>query len=453
MADDDFLHQLRTRPSAVFAARLKATLDRQNLRQRYALAGCVALLAAGVAVAMAIPQVRNWLGANAAQAHSSARTTAASATTSGVRLKSAPSDVATSESPHLLKTSRPATQAVAENAASSASSQTGAAPSDSQLSAAAGAAASPDPSLVGFVPEAMVKLYNAWADAYPKPMKLHLTLHPWQGDVHELPNDGTAAFIATSDSLSLNPVTGSFSAFPLLVEGVVPIVHLDGVNTADLVLDGNTLAGIFLGEITVWNDPRIVRLNPNLTLPPTPTLPVFHRGSAPSNAVFSGYLADNDQTFRNQVGRGTSQVWPVGTGGTDDSEIAAKVADNDGSIGYVDFDVARQHNLPAPRLINATGHATAATIASIQAGANLVCRALDFEQEPSQEPGAWPISSIGYVLISFRERQSGHVPTTNFFSWVVRNGGPIASGLNYAPLPDSLAQKLSAGWLQSRPCL
>jgi phosphate transport system substrate-binding protein len=422
--------------------------------------GCVAVLAGAVAVAMAIPQVRHWLGANAVPTHSSTATTAVNATSSRAVPKSTPSSVAMSAPPKVTNAARPETQAVTETATPS---QAGAAASKSQPSPAGGAAAPSAPSVVGYVPAAMSKLYTAWEKACPvmscvdnsTARKMHLTLNPWQGDVHELPNDGAAAFVATSDSLTLDPVPG-YSGFPLLVEGVVPIVHLDGVNTADLVLDGSVLAGIYLGEITVWNDPRIVRLNPNLHLPATPTLPVFHHGSAPSNAVFSGYLARSDPTFRNQVGVGATNVWPIGTGRDTDGEVTEAVAGNNGSIGYVDYDFALQHGLPAAQLINAAGNPTPVSVPSIQAGANLACRDLHFEQQPSQEPNAWPMSAISFALIAFREPKAGSIPdsykTTNFFLWVIRNGGPIASGLGYAPLPDSITQKLIARRLQLQPC-
>lgn len=460
MTDDDFLHQLRTRPSPVFAARLKAKLDRQNHRRTYALMGCIAVLAAGGAIAMAIPKVRHWLSANAVQVQSNAGAgiPEVPAPTSGAPAESTQSSLPTPASAQLAKTPQAETQTVTGNTAASTA---GGAPSNSPTPTAAAAGAPTAPSIVGLVPAGMSSVYNAWANAAPlyalnSGGKLQLALHPWSGDVHELPNDGTAVFAATSDSVAIEPVPG-YSEFPLLAEGVVPIVHLDGINIDDLVLDGSTLAGIYLGEITVWNDPRIVRLNPNLNLPPTPTLPVFHRGAAPSNAVFSGYLADSDATFRNQVGRGTTNVWPVGTGRNSDSEVADTVAAGNGGIGYVDFAFAREHAFAVPQLINVEGNPTRVSVASIQSGVNLICRDSHFELLPSQEPGAWPMSAISFVLISSnRESRAGGLPdwyrAMMFFSWAVRHGGFIASSFDYAPLPESFAPQLVGNQLKPGSC-
>ena len=460
MADDDFLHQMRARPSPVFAARLKARLDRQPLRRRWALAGAVALLVAGVALALSMPEVRHWLGAPALQVHSRAADLALSATSSrSAAPTSSPSSLFRSASTR-ANTARQASPPVAGPAAAP---QTRVAASTAETAAAAGPGAPSRASIVGFVPEAMSPLYTTWARAAPlfalnTGRKLNIELHPWPGDIHDLPPPAAAAFVVTSDSIALGRSLGQYLGFPLLVEGIVPIVHLEGVDSANLVLDGPTLAGIYLGEITVWNDPRIVRLNPNMDLPATPTLPIFRQGNAPLNAVFAGYLAGTDPTFSNQVGTGQTNHWPIGTGRGSDSEVAVSVAANNGAIGYVDFDYARRHGLTAPRLINAAGNPTRVSIESIQAGASLVCNDSNyFEQQPSPDPGAWPMDAVSFVLIPIAEpKPTQQVPdyfeAKTFFMWILRNGRPRASGLNYAALPDSLTQQLIANGLQLRLC-
>src|SRR5690606_16051333 len=144
--------------------------------------------------------------------------------------------------------------------------------------------------------------------------------------------------------------------FPSVIGGVVPIINLEGVPAGAMKLDGETLARIFLGRITHWNDPAIVALNGDLQLPAS-RITVVHRSDGSGTTFnFTNYLSKVSRDWKQAVGEGTSVKWPTGIGGKGNEGVAAYVRQIRGSIGYVELSYATQNRLAWSRLKNAAGN-------------------------------------------------------------------------------------------------
>src|SRR5690606_23604775 len=147
----------------------------------------------------------------------------------------------------------------------------------------------------------------------------------------------------------------NLAQFPSVIGGVVPIVNVQGVAPGALKLDGHTLAGIFLGRITRWNDPAIAALNRGLALPDT-KITVVHRSDGSGTTFnFVNYLSKISPEWKQKVGEGTSVQWPTGIGGKGNEGVAAYVKQIKGGIGYVELSYALQNKLSHVQLKNAAG--------------------------------------------------------------------------------------------------
>src|SRR5215831_20838157 len=104
-----------------------------------------------------------------------------------------------------------------------------------------------------------------------------------------------------------------------------------------MTLDGPTIAAIYMGEITKWNDPRIKKLNPSLTLPATAIAPIYRSDGSGTNFLFSNYLSSVSPKFKDTIGANTSVQWPMGIGAKGNEGVANMTAQTDGAIGYVEY--------------------------------------------------------------------------------------------------------------------
>jgi phosphate transport system substrate-binding protein len=242
--------------------------------------------------------------------------------------------------------------------------------------------------------------------------------------------------------------------FPMVVGGVVPIVNLTGVKPGQLVLDGPTLADIFLGKITNWNDPRLRDLNPGVRLPDAPIVPVVRGDGSGSTFLFTSYLCKTSVPFKDAVGTGPTAAWPVGTRAKGNEGIAETVAQTSGAIGYVEFAYAKQQALTFTSLINMAGHKIAPSVDSFRAAAH----GADWQQTPqfnlvltaTPGDGAWPISGASFILMlrQPQAQEKAHAALA-FFDWALTKGQKIAEEQSYVPLPDDLARRVRESWSQA----
>jgi phosphate transport system substrate-binding protein len=239
--------------------------------------------------------------------------------------------------------------------------------------------------------------------------------------------------------------------FPMIIGGVVPVVNIKGVAPGQLTLDGATVASIYLGEITKWNDPRIKKLNPKLALPSTAIAPVYRSEGSGTNFLFTDYLSKSNPKFKDTVGANTSVQWPVGIGAKGNEGVANMSKQTDGAIGYVEYAYAKQNAMSYALLINKAGKAISPSAAAFQAAAANG----DWAHAPgyylilTDQPGAtsWPITGASFILVY---RTPPDVKATSdalaFFDWAYKNGGQMASALDYVPLPATLIKQVRTTW-------
>ncbi len=157
--------------------------------------------------------------------------------------------------------------------------------------------------------------------------------------------------------------------FPTVVGGDVPVVNLDGIGAGDLTLDGPTLANIFLGKITKWDDPAIKKLNPNAKLPSSAIVVVHRSDGSGTTFIFTDYLSKVSPDWKSNVGASTAVEWPAGIGAKGNEGVSNNVTQTKGAIGYVEYAYALQNKMTTVNMINHDGKAVAPNAASFQAAA------------------------------------------------------------------------------------
>ena len=222
--------------------------------------------------------------------------------------------------------------------------------------------------------------------------------------------------------------------FPSVIGGIVPVINVAGVQAGAMKLDGETLANIFLGKITNWNDPAIAALNSGLKLPDQ-KITVVHRSDGSGTTFnFVNYLSKVSPEWKTSVGEGTSVKWPVGIGGKGNEGVAAYVKQIKGGIGYVELSYALQNKMAYSRLKNAAGNFILPSDESFAAAAASAewAKSKDFFLVMTNAPGndSWPITATNFILMYKKPKNlAGSKNAKEFFRWVYANGGPQTTAL------------------------
>lgn len=228
---------------------------------------------------------------------------------------------------------------------------------------------------------------------------------------------------------------------PTVFGAVSVAFNLAGVE--GLKFDQDTLAGIFLGDITKWNDPAIVALNPDATLPEAAIQVVHRSDSSGTTSIFTGYLAQISATWKDKVGKGKEVPWPVGIGGQGNDGVAAVIGQQAGSIGYVELSYAIESGLTTATLKNRAGNFVEAGLEATSAAAVGVVfpEDLRFSLSDSDAEGAYPIVGATWILAYDTMADPAKAEALKaFLTWALTNGDALATDLQYAPLPDNLQQ-------------
>lgn len=262
----------------------------------------------------------------------------------------------------------------------------------------------------------------------------------------------TVDFGASDAPLSADDLkAGGLGQFPSVIGGIVPVMNIEGVAPGQLKLDGETLAKIFLGEITVWNDPAIVALNPGVKLPGS-TITVVHRSDGSGTSYnFTNYLSKVSDGWKSKIGFGTAVPWPVGVGGKGNEGVSAYVKQIKNSIGYVEYAYALQNKMTHAQLKNAAGKFIQPNSKAFQAAADTAdwANAKDFNLIMTNAPGdsAWPITATTWIIMYKQPKNAEQSQAAfNFFKWSLENGQQQASALDYVALPDSLVKRIEGYW-------
>ena len=226
---------------------------------------------------------------------------------------------------------------------------------------------------------------------------------------------------------------------PTVFGAVVPAYNLEGVD--GLKLDSDTLAGIFLGEITKWNDPKIAAINEGVTLPDTAIQVVHRSDSSGTTNIFTSYLTDVSQSWADGPGKGKEVEWPVGVGGQGNDGVAAVIQQQAGSIGYVELSYAIESGLTMASLKNQAGTFIEPSLESTSAAAAGATfpEDLRFSVANSPNPDAYPIVGATWILAYDKMADAAKADALKaWITWSLEEGTAVAEELGYAPLPDDL---------------
>jgi phosphate transport system substrate-binding protein len=232
--------------------------------------------------------------------------------------------------------------------------------------------------------------------------------------------------------------------FPTVLGAVVLSYNVPGV-TGELNLTGDVIAGIFLGTITKWNDPKIASANPGVKLPGNP-IEVIHRSDGSGTSfVFTDYLSKVSPEWKMKVGANTSVSWPVGLGGKGNEGVSGLVKQTPNSIGYVELIYAVQQKMAYANVKNASGKFVKASFDSVTAAAaGVKDMPADFRVSITNAmgAGAYPISSFTWLLIPAQIKDPAKKKAlTEFLSWMLTTGQKDCQALSYAPLPKAVVEK------------
>ncbi len=261
---------------------------------------------------------------------------------------------------------------------------------------------------------------------------------------------GTVDFGATDGPMTddqLSQAKGKIFHVPTVLGADVPAYNIPGV-TGELKFTPETLAGIFLGKISSWNDPTIAKDNPGVTLPNAPIIVVHRSDGSGTTYIWVDYLCKVSPEWQSQVGKGTSVKWPVGLGGKGNEGVAGMIRQMQGSIGYIELIYALQNHIPYGIVKNAAGNFVKASLDSVTAAAGSVkSMPADFRVSITNPPGkdAYPIASFTWLLMPAQSKDpaKGKI-LVDFLNWMLDHGQQMTADLSYAPLPASVAEKVRA---------
>ncbi|HKD09265.1 MAG TPA: phosphate ABC transporter substrate-binding protein PstS [Bryobacteraceae bacterium] len=229
--------------------------------------------------------------------------------------------------------------------------------------------------------------------------------------------------------------------FPTVLGGVVLTYNLAGVS-APLKFSGDVIAGMYLGEIKKWNDPKIAADNPGVKLPGDEIVIVHRSDGSGTTFVFADYLSKVSPTWKSKVGANTSISWPTGVGQPKNDGVAGFVKQTPGAIGYVELIYAVENKMSFAQVKNAAGKYVTASFDSVtQAAANSKDLAPDFRGSITNAAGAgsYPISTYTWLLIpSHFDDAAKKKAITDFLSWMIGPGQKDAQSLSYATLPKKI---------------
>ena len=299
--------------------------------------------------------------------------------------------------------------------------------------------------LVGSGSSVPAPLYNRWTQEYGKRnaniQMRYLTVGTSEG-IKQI-SHGAGDFGAGEAQLTEKErKENGLIELPVVLIGIVPIYNLPEIRQ-ELRLSGEVLAGIFLGDVKMWNAPQIAKLNPGLDLPSLPIQVVNRPAGKGSNFVFTEFLSKSSARFRAEVGTTASPTWPVGTPAERSSDMAEKVKNNPGSIGFVEYQYALKGNISQAAVLNPAGKFVKASEKSIVAA----CEAAEaprwngFSASLTSTPGAdsYPITSFTWIYLRRGSSDSARgVAMSNLLDWVYADGQLFAAQEGYAELPAPL---------------
>lgn len=261
----------------------------------------------------------------------------------------------------------------------------------------------------------------------------------------------------TSKQLAEVPAGEAVVHVPLVIGAVVPVYNVPGVSEP-LKFTGPLLVEIFTGKIGKWNDPKIKALNPSAALPDLVIQPVYRSDPSGTTFIFCDYLAKADPEFKKTVGVSNAPTWPKGVGIAQNKSdgVAGHVSRTEGAIGYIELTYAldSKDQMKFGTVRNKAGKDVTADFESITAAA-----AASLDQKQTQEPyslheltynltnaegeKSYPIAGMSFAVLYKKQSGAKGKAIVAFLKWATgTEGQDLAKRRNYAPLPDSLREKI-----------
>jgi phosphate transport system substrate-binding protein len=296
-------------------------------------------------------------------------------------------------------------------------------------------------------------IYSKWADAYKKETGNGLNYQSiGSGAGIKQIQAKTVTFGATDAPLKAEQLEkDGLVQWPMVMGAIVPVVNLEGIKAGELVFDGATLAGVYLGKITKWDDPAIAKLNPKLKLPSEAITVVRRSDGSGTTFNFTDYLAKANDEWKTKVGSGTAVEWPTGVGAKGNEGVAGNIGQTKNSIGYVEYAYAKQNKLTYAAMVNKAGKTVQPTIEAFQAAAANA----DWAKAPgyylilTDQPGeaSWPITASTFILMHKEPAdKAASAEAVKFFKWAFAKGGKMAEELDYIPMPDAVVKLIEKTW-------
>lgn len=295
-------------------------------------------------------------------------------------------------------------------------------------------------------------LYSKWFDVYEKQTGVRINYQSIGSGagirqiIERTVDFGASDAPMTDEQLAQAP--GKILHIPTVLGAVVLTYNLPGVETR-LNLSPETIAGIFLGEVTKWNDPRLARENAGVRLPDSPIVAVYRSDGSGTTNVFTDYLSAVSPAWKARVGKGTSVNWPVGLGAKGNEGVTGQVKQLPGAIGYVELAYAVQNRLPYAFVQNQAGRFVEPTLNSTTAAAAGAAQNMpdDLRVSIVNAPGAesYPIAAFTYLLVYQEQPDPAKGKAlVDFLWWALHDGQQYARDLHYASLPPEVVRKAEA---------
>ncbi|HEU0208258.1 MAG TPA: phosphate ABC transporter substrate-binding protein PstS [Candidatus Udaeobacter sp.] len=242
---------------------------------------------------------------------------------------------------------------------------------------------------------------------------------------------------------NLSKAPGKLLHIPTVAGAVVLVSNLAG--NPSLKLDGDTIAGIYLGQIKKWNDPKLTALNPDAKLPDQDIVVVHRSDGSGTSFIFTDYLSKVSSEWKQKIGNNTSVNWPAGIGGKGNEGVSGQVKQTPGAIGYVELIYAIQNKMSYAELKNSAGEFVKPTLESVTAALSTADIPDDFRFSMTNAAGknAYPICGATWLLVYEQQKDPAKgKKLVEFLKWAATKGEGMAKSLDYAPLPESVQARV-----------
>ena len=291
-------------------------------------------------------------------------------------------------------------------------------------------------------------IYSKWFDEYTKvdPSVRFNYQSIGSGGGQKQILSQTVDFGASDGPMSdenLAKAPGKILHIPTVAGAVVVTYNIPG-NPA-VKFDGETIAGIFLGHIQKWNDPKLTALNPGVKLPDQDIVVVHRSDGSGTTFIFTDYLSKVSSEWKSKAGNNTSVNWPTGIGGKGNEGVSGQVKQTPGAIGYVELIYAVQNKLPYSDVKNSAGAFVKPTADSVTAALATAEIPDDFRFSITNAPGkeAYPIAGATWLLVYQQQKDPAKgKKLVEFLKWSMTKGEGMAKTLDYAPLPENVQQRV-----------